>query len=238
MKGRGGDHVYEPAEDTFLLARGVSAFSPLVGLAAEIGCGGGLITEVLAEYAKEVVATDASFACARATWQRVKSKGLGGIVHVVCCDRLEAVRVGGLFEFISFNPPYLPDEGDPCWAGGPTGIEAPLAFAYSASMRLKKGGCMLFILSSLSNWVNALLTLRLIGYIVSVARVERVGLFEDLLLVLCARRMLNTGNPHSEGVTFKVPITDEVACNRVHLLNETDFHSPSLASDETNLRGE
>ncbi|MEM0024012.1 MAG: methyltransferase [Thermofilaceae archaeon] len=188
--------AYEPAEDTFFLAKGVNCLTPSVGLAAEIGCGKGLVTEALAAYAIEVVATDVDYASAQATWRRAKSRKLGHAVHVICCDRLEAVRVGEVFDLVAFNPPYLPEEGDCRWAGGPTGIEVPLAFASSALMHLKKVGVIVFLLSSLSNWRGALEALKSAGNIVSVIGVKHVGLFEELLLVLCTRRATRIDDTH------------------------------------------
>ncbi len=181
--------IYPAAEDTILLAKGVERIAHPGGLAAEVGCGGGLVTETLAGTAREVLATDVDVAAAHRTWQRAKVRGLDCRVHVVCCDRLEAVREGEVFDLVAFNPPYLPDgEGDVQVSGGPTGVEVPLSFAASALRRLRRGGLLLFILSSLSSWLRALVELRDAGCAVSIVRVERVGLFEDLLLVMCVRR--------------------------------------------------
>ncbi|MEM4606379.1 MAG: methyltransferase [Thermofilaceae archaeon] len=189
-------NVYEPAEDTFFLARGVDCLTPCTALAAEIGCGKGFVTEALATYAVEVVATDVDYASAQATWQRAKSRRLDHAIHIICCDRLEAVRVGEVFDFVAFNPPYLPEEGDSRWSGGPTGIEVPLAFARSALMRLKRLGVIVFLLSSLSNWRSALEVLKSAGNIISLIGAMHVGLFEELLLVLCARRVTRVDDAH------------------------------------------
>lgn len=197
MSKRGeGKSVYKSAEDTFALAKGIDCILPLTDRVAEIGCGEGFVTEVLTTYAKEVVATDVDYGSAQATWERVKSRKRDQAVHVICCDRLEALRSGDLFDLIAFNPPYLPEEGDLRWAGGPTGIEMPLAFARSASTRLKRRGLMLLVISSLSNWTDALLVLKSMGYLVSIVGVKRVGLFEDLFVILCARRTVRVSNSY------------------------------------------
>lgn len=186
---KGAPEPYRAAEDTLLLARGVDYVVECSELVAEIGCGGGLITEVLAERGCEVVATDASLPAANLTWLRVKRRGLSGVVHPVCCDRLEAIREGEIFGLVAFNPPYLPDEGsDVRYSGGPTGTEVPLAFARSALRRLKRRGRALFLLSSLSNWERAIVQLASEGCVVSILKAEHVGLFEELLLVIYARR--------------------------------------------------
>ena len=180
---------YRISEDTLLLIKGIEHAALGAEFAAEIGCGAGYATEVLAEASREVVATDVNFESARATWLRMKAKGVDGKVHVICCDRLEAVREGEVFDAVVFNPPYLPSEGeDPQFSGGPTGIEVPLAFSSSALSRLKRGGTLLFLLSSLSNWWDALAVLGSSGCRSSILRIEHVGLFEDLLMILCAKR--------------------------------------------------
>jgi len=180
--------LYSAAEDTFLLARGVEGIIECPGLVAEIGCGGGLVTEVMAELGCEVVSTDVSAEAARETWLRAKRRGLDARVHVICCDRLEAVRAGEVFDLVAFNPPYLPDEeGDLSYSGGPTGVEVPLAFAGSAYERLKRGRLMVFVLSSLSEWRRALRALASKGCAPSVLSTAHVGLFEDLMLVACVK---------------------------------------------------
>lgn len=179
---------YKISEDTLLLIKGIGHIVLDVRFTAEIGCGSGYVTEALAENSSEVIATDVDFLSASATWQRVKAKGVDGKVHVICCDRMEAVREGEIFDVIAFNPPYLPDEEkDLQLSGGPTGIEVPLAFARSALNRLKRGGILLLILSNLSEWWNALAALRLNNCRPSILRVQHVGLFENLLLILCAK---------------------------------------------------
>jgi len=184
-------NVYCTGEDTVFLAETLERLSPRCSLAGEIGCGSGLITEVLASLAEEVVATDIMAGAARATWLRVKRRGLDWKVHVVCCDRLEGLREGPIFDLIAFNPPYLPVEGeDATYSGGPTGIEIPISFAESSARRLRGGGLMVLLLSTLSDWRRALRTLIEMGFRVSVLRARGVGLFEELLAILAARSVL------------------------------------------------
>lgn len=191
MKARScSQDLYEPGEDTVLLARGVEAAGPIGGAACEVGCGTGLVTLALAQQAERVVATDVNYRAAATTWARAKRAGLGWKVDAVCCDRLEAFREGGLFGLVAFNPPYLPsEEGDVRWDGGEEGVEVPLSFLESVARRLAPGGAALFLLSSLSNWLKALQEARILGMAVSVLRVEGVSLYEDLLLVMAVRRL-------------------------------------------------
>ncbi|MCD6357389.1 MAG: methyltransferase [Thermoproteales archaeon] len=181
--------LYEPGEDTMLLARGVELIAPLGGASCEIGCGSGLITLTLSTHGERVVATDLNYRAVATTWAKARRRGVDWKVDVVCCDRLEALREGELFKLIAFNPPYLPSEGEDIrWSGGAEGIEVPLSFLESALKRLAADGIVLFLLSSLSNWRKALQRARSLGLVVSILRAEGVGLYEDLLLILAARR--------------------------------------------------
>lgn len=190
---------YRTGEDTVLLAKGVERLAPFDGVVSEIGCGSGLITEVLAEQGCEVISTDIDLTAVEETWRRVKQRGLDALVHTICCDRLEPLRAGEVLSFVAFNPPYLPgEEGDLQCISGPTGVEAALQFAASAASRLREGERMLFLLSSSSAWESAVTQLRVQGFMLSVLRVEHVGLFEDLLLLLAVKaRQLTTIKPNA-----------------------------------------
>lgn len=176
--------VYAPAEDTVLLARAAEKIV-LAPAVCEVGCGSGLITVELAALADAVVATDVSRASARETWRRCREAGCGHKVHVVCCDRLEAFRAAPIFQAAVFNPPYLPvvDE-DPSWSGGLTGVEAALSFLESIDPRLAPGGLVLCVSSTVSDWRRLIAEIMERGYAASVIRVEGVGLFEELVIVL------------------------------------------------------
>ncbi len=185
MNNCGADAVYETSEDTIFLLRGAERLVPVGGLMCEVGCGKGLISATLAEYG-EILATDINLSAVRETLARVKKES--ATLHVVCCDRLEPIREGKVFSLVVFNPPYLPEESfDPRWCGGPTGIEMPLLFTGSVLKRLADRGLMMFLLSSLSDWKTALRELNEKGLRVSVIGTLRVGLYEELLLVLAAK---------------------------------------------------
>ncbi|MDW8003980.1 MAG: methyltransferase domain-containing protein [Thermofilaceae archaeon] len=180
-------NVYTVGEDTVFLLKGVLYLLPVEGSVCEIGCGSGLITEELASHCIEVVATDVTFNATNIAWKRIKRGGLAEHVHIICCDRLEALREGEIFTLITFNPPYLPSEDrDFQYSGGPTGIETPLLFVFSALRRLRINGILLFLLSSLSSWKKALHITRLLGLLPSIIGVKKIGLYEELLLIAAA----------------------------------------------------
>jgi HemK-related putative methylase len=179
---------YRASEDTVLLAKALECIDGSYRLAGEIGCGTGFITEVLSSMAEEVVSSDIDVEAARETWSRAKRKGFDWKVHVVCCDRLEAIREGEVFQLTAFNPPYLPgEEEDAATNGGPSGVEIPLSFLESAVRRLARNGLIVLLLSSLSDWLRALEELTIKGFRASVLCAKSVGIFEDLLVVVVLR---------------------------------------------------
>ncbi|HPX77899.1 MAG TPA: methyltransferase, partial [Methanobacterium sp.] len=117
--------VYQPAEDTFLLADNLEV--ERMSRALEIGTGTGLIAILAAKKARIVIATD------------INSHALDCTLKNIIANKTYnmELRKGDLFEpvedekfdIILFNTPYLPteedeivaDELDAAWNGGPGG---------------------------------------------------------------------------------------------------------------------
>jgi release factor glutamine methyltransferase len=58
---------------------------------------------------------------------------------------------GEIFDWIAFNPPYLPSEGkvyDPSWSGGEKGREVICRFLLEAAEHLREDGSIIAIISS------------------------------------------------------------------------------------------
>jgi release factor glutamine methyltransferase len=178
--------VYEPAEDTFMLADNLEVRQGERVL--ELGTGCGLLAILAAEAGARVVATDintVALACAKAN----------ALAHGVA-DRID-FRLGNLFEpvkgerfdLVIFNPPYLPvrnDEAigtplDLAWEAGPEGRAIIDPFLEGLPNHLIKDGHTLFVQSSLSNIAKTLVALRTRGFKVEV--VSRKLPFEELFLI-------------------------------------------------------
>ena len=137
--------MYQPAEDSFLLAECAKHYCG--NLALEMGVGSGIILNIISQNFNSVVGTDIDYV----SLQCYKSN-LPKNSALVCCDAASALAVK--FDFIVSNPPYLSDHDkkkDHAIDGGPTGIEATLHFIRSAVLVLQKRGKMLTIISSLSD---------------------------------------------------------------------------------------
>lgn len=182
--------VYEPAEDTFLLADNLNVRDGERVL--ELGTGCGLLAILAARAGARVVATDISplaLACARKN------------ADAHCASDFIDFRLGNLFEpvdgerfdLVIFNPPYLPvrdDEAigtniDLAWEAGPEGRAVIDPFLEGLSSHLVENGRALFVQSSLSNIAKTLFALRTRDFKVDV--MSKKLPFEKLFLLRVAK---------------------------------------------------
>lgn len=132
--------VYQPREDSFLLEQAVKEHAR--GKTLDMGTGTGI--QALAAQAKglEVIAVDIDPGAVK----EAQSKG----INTVQSDLFKGI--GGKFDTIIFNPPYLPDAEprDIALDGGPTGLELLARFLKQAKHYLTGGGQILFVQSSVT----------------------------------------------------------------------------------------
>lgn len=148
------ENVYEPAEDTFLLARWLLKNKGKRVL--DMGTGCGLLAVVAAEHASRVVAVDINpyaVACAK---KNIKCNGFAEKVDTRLSDLFEAVESQEEFDCILFNAPYLrveigKDWLDKAWSGGKSGRRIIDRFLDEAEEYLSEKGRILLVQSSLSN---------------------------------------------------------------------------------------
>mmetsp|Transcript_18799 Transcript_18799/g.34279 ORF Transcript_18799/g.34279 Transcript_18799/m.34279 type:complete len:231 (-) Transcript_18799:30-722(-) len=137
------EHVYEPADDTFLLidaltkeAESLRALMP--GISLEIGSGSGVVTAHLSAVLRSggsgavCFTTDINPVANRMTLQTCEANRVP-CVEAVRCDLSAAFRrrLRGKVDVIVFNPPYVPTDSEEvgssgieaAWAGGKHGRE-------------------------------------------------------------------------------------------------------------------
>lgn len=148
--------VYEPAEDTFLLARSLAVKEGERVL--DMGTGCGILAVLAAEKASKVVAVDINphaVTCARTN---AELNGVAAKIETRRGDLFNAVEADAKFDMILFNAPYLPVERcegrnwiEKAWTGGETGRDVIDKFIDKASTHLTRSGRILLVQSNLSN---------------------------------------------------------------------------------------
>ena len=151
------DSVYAPLEDSRLLAK--AAVQKCSGKILEMGCGSGFVCISLAKIKPDtkVIACDINKAAVAACKKNSKANRVR--FKVFESDLFSSIEKGEKFDFILFNPPYLPTEENEkvdgnlnfAFDGGKSGLEAAFRFLEEAGKYLKKGGKILLVASSAAN---------------------------------------------------------------------------------------
>ena len=138
--------IYKPREDTYLLKKQVESLDLEDKNFLEIGTGSGLIAETALNDGADVTASD------------VNSEALENMpegIKTVESNLFENIE--GKFDYIVFNPPYLPGEksekdmkASQTWLGGEKGVEVAENFLEKSRDFLKSEGEVFLVLSSLS----------------------------------------------------------------------------------------
>lgn len=142
--------VYQPAEDSRLLADAAVGQVDADDLVVEVGTGSGYVAERIAdETGVRVVGTDLNpHACRQA-----RERG----VEAVRADLLAPIRDGAV-DVVLFNPPYLPTDPAAEWddwmetalSGGESGLAVVEPFLREVGRVLAPDGVVLLLVSSLT----------------------------------------------------------------------------------------
>jgi release factor glutamine methyltransferase len=148
--------VYEPAEDTFLLAENLVVNENDVVL--DMGTGCGILGILATKKAKKVVATDINPHAVNCTKANAGQNGVLAKMDIRLGNLFEPVKKNEKFDVIIFNAPYLPTSESEkkswigkAWAGGQSGRDIIEPFLSEAPKCLKKKGRIFLVQSSLSD---------------------------------------------------------------------------------------
>ena len=180
--------VYEPAEDSFALAKHVPAFAK--GDVLDMGTGSGILAVVASNDKTSVLGVDVNPLAVENARFNSELNGSG-------CEFAESdlfTELESKFDLIIFNPPYLPTaEGEEvmgpinkAWDGGSSGREVIDRFLADAPEFLSPTGAILTLASSLSGIKETVEVLRKKGLKTEV--LEEVPIFQEKLAVIIAKK--------------------------------------------------
>jgi release factor glutamine methyltransferase len=153
--------VYQPSEDSFLLATYASSLS---GKILEIGCGSGIASLSAARASPEnsVLGLDINPSAVECAQANALANGLPNCKFILS-DLFTSVPKGEKFDFILFNPPYLPttreeklalEAENAAYDGGENGLEVFFRFMANVRPYLAKGGKVAVIATSLGGGIE------------------------------------------------------------------------------------
>ncbi|MCX6770856.1 MAG: methyltransferase [Candidatus Micrarchaeota archaeon] len=187
--------VYEPAEDSFLLATYASS---LPGNMLEIGCGCGIVSLSAAQASQKntVLGLDINPAAVKCASENAHANGIKNAAFLRS-DMFSAIPKGKKFDSILFNPPYLPTtraerlgtpEENAAYDGGATGIGIFKKFIAGAPGHLADGGKVAVIATSLGDGMEK--TLALLNARIGPAQVlaEEKFFFEKIALIEASKK--------------------------------------------------
>jgi len=151
------DDVYDPAEDSFLLAENITPIDNSQVL--EIGSGSGYVSIYLEKNFPHVeyFCVDINLAAAKIT--NINAKRNSVDLHVLNSDLFCALKDSEVyFDIIMFNSPYLPisEPSDlaKAWSGGEDGLLIVSKFLQEIPLFLKPTGRCYLVVSSLTDLVR------------------------------------------------------------------------------------
>ncbi len=177
--------VYEPSEDSFLLAEAALSEINDSEWILDVGCGSGIISTVIKANTRAVViGIDINPHAAKCT----KENG----VEVIRGDLLNCIK--GRFDVILFNPPYLPTgkrERTKDWInaaldGGPDGRKVIKRFLKQAGDYLNENGRIMMLVSSLTGIEEVKSVMESSGFAVE-ERVQERFMFEQLKVIVATK---------------------------------------------------
>jgi release factor glutamine methyltransferase len=179
--------VYCPAEDSFLMLEAISAIPVANKRVLDVGTGSGIQGLYCAMRGAIVTATDIDPAAV--IWVQKAAHTLGVTLTIVQSDLF--FNVNDRFDFVLFNPPYLPSESfeDRTVDGGTKGRALAARFLAALPTHLNEDGIAFLMLSSQNDPASLIAN----QHVFEPSVVAKRALFFEELQVLCLRFRGNRG---------------------------------------------
>ena len=166
--------MYELGDDSYLMEKYVKRFA--IGKVLDVGCGSGILMRAALTKSKSAEGVDID----DESVNFCKKQGL----DVKKSDLFSNVK--GKFDFVIFNPPYLPKDEikDKDLVGGKYGWETIERFFLGVREYLNKNGKLLIVFSSLTNKEKVDEIILENGFKFRLLEEKNVGLMEKLYIYL------------------------------------------------------
>jgi len=179
--------VYEPEDDSYMLVDALLSMDLKGKRVLDMGTGTGIIAIAAAQAGADVTAVDVNPLAVRCCEENARRNGVR--VRTILSNLFE--RVDGIYDVITFNPPYLPGtKDDPdydlAWSGGENGRAVVDRFLVQFPPHLAESGVLLLVQSSLNDPDRTKQVLENLGFCVRIVRQK--GYFYEKLYVLEASR--------------------------------------------------
>jgi release factor glutamine methyltransferase len=185
------EHVYEPAEDSFILAEKMTVEEDNAVL--DMGTGCGILAVLAAKKAKRVLAVDINPHAIECAIKNAEMNGARERIEFRHGDLFQPIKPNERFNLILFNAPYLPSEPDEerswigkAWAGGSNGRKVIDRFVMDAPNFLAAGGRIQLVQSSLSD-VNRTIQMFSERSLQAIVAAQVKVAFESIVLVEAKR---------------------------------------------------
>lgn len=174
------DDVYEPAEDSFMLAKAAMDIVSGDMDVLEVGTGSGYVSAVIRPWVHQLIATDINPNACRCACKNG--------IDVIRTDLFSGIKKK--FHLVMFNTPYLPTAGDEkvggwidrAYDGGKSGTDVTRRFIRHVREILTDSGSILIVTSSLAGVHDVTRMMEKAGFsVTSVA--SRHYFFEDIVVL-------------------------------------------------------
>jgi len=183
------EEVYEPADDTFLIADKLDQAIVEGDTVLDIGTGCGILAVIASKKASKVVATDVNPHAVECAKRNAKANRAASNLEVRLGDLFEPILKTEKFDVILFNAPYLPSTPKEqkawisrAWAGGRAGRKVIDNFIANAPNYLEAKGRILLAQSTLSNVQRTLMRFSDIGLDAKAIAEKKVA-FETIVVI-------------------------------------------------------